>query len=270
MSDPTPPSEPVQARPIHRARVQAVIPPPVPSPLELPTVPRRVALLDVGLVMLVGLVVPFGFQLVAVFWMSDASLDAAAIPLLTIQKWFDGLLVAGLLAYLLMRQRLSPACFGLRLDRPLRQFLWMLGNLAATYAWVLATAVALLTLMFMFPEMEEDVMQRTEVVKRMPVNSYGWTILLLIPVAVHEEILFRGLLLPYLRRVTGSWPLAIAISSGMFAVLHVDQGVMGALQILGVGTVLAVFFVLSRSLIAVIVAHFVFNFLQFQFMRLLS
>ena len=67
----------------------------------------------------------------------------------------------------------------------------------------------------------------------------------------------------------GSWSAAIVISSAIFAVLHFDQGWIGVIQIMGVGTVFAVFFVLSRSLSAVVIAHFTFNFLQFQMMRLI-
>jgi hypothetical protein len=40
-------------------------------------------------------------------------------------------------------------------------------------------------------------------------------------------------------------------------------------QILGVGAIFATAFVLSRSLLAVILAHFAFDFLQLQFAKLL-
>ena len=266
-SQPSPP-EAVPARPVF-ARPYSQLAPPPPSPLELPGVTRRGAWLDLMLIILGALFVPFGFQIVAGFWTEDVQPGAGFIDLLTIQKWFDVLLAGGLLAYLLLRHRLAPACFGLRLDRPGGQMLWSLGGLVATYAWMFMTIIIVGMLVLLFPALEEDILTRTETFKLMPVEDLRRSVLLLIPVAIHEEILFRGLLLPYLRRMTGHWWSAIVLCSGVFAVLHFDQGCIGIMQVLGIGTILGIFFVLSRSLIAVIIAHFVFNLLQFQLIRLI-
>jgi membrane protease YdiL (CAAX protease family) len=103
----------------------------------------------------------------------------------------------------------------------------------------------------------------------LPVHSLGLTIALMVPVAVHEELIFRGLLLPYLRRIGWPWWLAIAASSGTFAVLHVAQGWLAIIQVFGISVVLATFFVLSRSLLSVIAAHFLFDVLQTQLARVL-
>jgi membrane protease YdiL (CAAX protease family) len=270
---PPPPSdaEVVQARPIAALpyALPPPLPPPTPSPLELADLPRRTAVLDLALVLLVTLIVPFGIQLVALVELGQSDLGAPPVWLLTVQKWFDALLACGLVAYLTLRGRQSPACFGLRIERPDLQALWSLGGLAATYAWMIVTVGLAMFLMTAFPALEEDLEHRKQIIHLMPVHSYGWTCLLLAPVAIHEEVVFRALLLPYLRRVTGSWLVAIPISTFIFAGLHFDQGAIGVLQILGVGSVLAVIFVLSRSVITVVAAHFIFDFLQFQFIRLL-
>ena len=273
MVEPTLPSKPsppevVSARPVS-ARPYSEFAPPSPSPLELPGITRRGAWLDLMLIILGALFVPFGFQIVAGFWTEDVQPGADFIDVLTIQKWFDVLLAGGLLTYLLLRHRLAPACFGLRLDCPGGQMLWSLGGLVATYAWMFMTILVVGMLVLLFPALQKDILTRTEMFELMPLGDLRRTVLLLIPVAIHEEILFRGLLLPYLRRLTGNWWSAIVLCSGVFAVLHFDQGGIGMLQVLGIGTILGIFFVLSRSLIAVIVAHFVFNFLQFQLIRLI-
>jgi membrane protease YdiL (CAAX protease family) len=272
LAEPTPPPPPqddfVLARPV-RGLTQTLTTPAPRSPLELAELSRREAWLDLGLVMLVALLVPWGSQLAMSLWMGNVSFDAEAIPLLTIQKWFDMLLAGGLRAYLAIRHRLSPACFGLHARRPGRQVLWSLGSLVAAYAWLLAMIIVLSIFILLVPSLEEDLLREKEIIRVMPVHDYLQTVLLLIPVAIHEEVLFRGLLLPYLRRLTGRWWMSILICSVVFGGLHYHQGCSGVILITGVGTVLAVTFVLSRSLLAVILAHFVFDFVQFQFIRLL-
>ena len=69
--------------------------------------------------------------------------------------------------------------------------------------------------------------------------------------------------------MTGHWWLAVLISSAIFGALHLPQGVLGALQIAGIGATLGLIFVWSRSLLAVTIAHFIFNFVQFQLIRIL-
>jgi len=61
----------------------------------------------------------------------------------------------------------------------------------------------------------------------------------------------------------------VLISSLVFAALHIDQGLAGVFQVLGVSVVLALAFILTRSLCVVTIAHFAFNFLQFQLMRVI-
>jgi len=240
-----------------------------PSSLELASVSTRDAQLDLWLVVLTALLVPLGFQVVATWQFGEPDVGPERTGLLVIQKWFDLLLACGLLAYLSLRHRLGWVCFGIRRDRLGGQLLWSLGSLAATYAWMAATVIFLGTLVVLFPQLEDDMLERTRTFDLMPVHDYLRTVLLLVPVAAHEEIVFRALLLPYLRRLTHAWWPAVLVSSGIFAALHFDQGWLGVLQILGVGTVLSVFFILSRSLLTVTLAHFAFNFLQFQLIRLL-
>ena len=137
------------------------------------------------------------------------------------------------------------------------------------YGAMIPMIVAITVLVMLRPELQGDLMRRREFMQQIPLQSLGQMVLLLIPVAIHEELLFRGLLIPYLRRVGCGWTGAILLSSALFASLHIAQGWLGIVQIFPVGLALAVFFVLTRSLTAVILAHFLFDLVQTQLARLL-
>ncbi len=271
-----PPSElpPVMARPIvpplARPPVDAYGQPAAPTinPLELPTLTRRAAVLDLSLVALVLVVAPFGFQILASLSISeDVTFD---LSVLALRKWFDAGLAAGVAAYLLRRNGLGGAAFGWQFAQPGRQLGWAAAGLAGIYGYMFATVLAILALLVTFPELQGDLMRRVGMLKEMPLHDIRKTLVLLIPVAIHEELVFRGLLLPYLRRLTGRWTTAVAISAVVFGLLHMtSQGVLGSLQIIGLGIILSVVFVVSRSLPAVILVHFAFDFLQFQVARAL-
>lgn len=76
----------------------------------------------------------------------------------------------------------------------------------------------------------------------------------LAPIA--EEILFRGLLYPYLRTKLPMWPAAL-ISGALFALVHWDIPMLAQLTIMG--TVQAITVERSRSLLPAIVMHGLWN-----------
>jgi membrane protease YdiL (CAAX protease family) len=237
------PTLPVVARPL------GITPPSPPSDLELPHIRRGDALLDLALVFLAAIVVKVG-------------------PLVIIQTWCQAGLAGALLLYFVLRHGIRSASFGLRRDRVGLQVLWGIGTLVGVYGAVFTSGLLVVVIYLVSPELEDDLTKRLEFAEQMPVDSLGTSLILLLAVALNEEIVFRGLLLPYLRRVLGSWWWAGALSALVFASLHVpQQGLLGGLQIFAVGAMLAVFFVLSRSLLAVTLAHLLFDFLQFQLSR---
>lgn len=79
-----------------------------------------------------------------------------------------------------------------------------------------------------------------------------------------EEIVFRGFLINYLIAVLpdSQWTaaLAIIISSVIFAVLHAYQGFWAAVKITVLAILFGMIFVLTDSLIAVIILHFMVDF----------
>jgi len=100
-----------------------------------------------------------------------------------------------------------------------------------------------------------------------PSSPSGWALLLggvLPAVAVGEELLFRGVLVGGYAAGLGlpAWGLAV-VSSVAFALGHGAQGRGGVLVTGLLGFVLAAAFVLSGSLLLVVVAHYVVNALEF-------
>ncbi|MEF8773345.1 MAG: CPBP family intramembrane glutamic endopeptidase [Halobacteriales archaeon] len=100
-----------------------------------------------------------------------------------------------------------------------------------------------------------------------PESPGGWAVLLLfvLPViAGFEELLFRGVLIGALAAgfPVSPWLLA-AVSSVAFGAGHGAQGWAGVVVTWALGFVLAAGFVLTDSLVAVVVAHYLVNALEF-------
>ncbi len=256
-------SEVIAARPVLYASAPAA-----PGPLDLSCLLRRNAALDLALLLVVALLIPFGFDLAAALSFPEA-VDLSFSFLVIVRKWFDALLLVALTAYFVYRQRVPAAAFGLQRDRLGVQALWALPTLLAIYVVFMVFMVVIGVVLMFYPELQKDLIRRVDFMEMLPLNDVTTAVLLLIPVAIHEELLFRGLLLPYLHRVGCSWGLAVFLSSAVFAALHLTQGWLGVLQVFGVGAVLGAFFVLTRSALAVMLAHFLFNFIQLQLARVL-
>lgn len=100
-----------------------------------------------------------------------------------------------------------------------------------------------------------------------PNGRTGWIALLLLVlplVAVAEELLFRAVLIGGLAAGFGlpAWPLA-ALSAVVFGLGHRLQGNAGVVVTTGLGLALGGAFLLTGSLIAVVVAHYLVNAVEF-------
>ena len=100
-----------------------------------------------------------------------------------------------------------------------------------------------------------------------PETLGGWILLLLVVLPViagFEEVLFRGALVGVVSSGYGvsAWVMAV-VASGAFALGHGAQGRLGVLVTGALGFVLAAAFVLTGSLVVVIVAHYLVNALEF-------
>jgi len=100
-----------------------------------------------------------------------------------------------------------------------------------------------------------------------PDSVGGWVVLLavILPIiAVVEELIFRAALIGVPAAGFGVSPWALAIfSSAMFALGHGAQGRVGIAVTGGLGFVLAGGYILSGSLLVVVVAHYLVNALEF-------
>jgi membrane protease YdiL (CAAX protease family) len=74
-----------------------------------------------------------------------------------------------------------------------------------------------------------------------------------------EEIFYRGLILPLLRRYCPAW-VAIGVSSAVFGVAHLPQGYGSALNAFVLGLGFAILVIQTRSLFASMLCHATINF----------
>lgn len=82
-------------------------------------------------------------------------------------------------------------------------------------------------------------------------------------VAVCEELVFRGYLAAYLERFTRN-PLAIILVSSLaFGLIHWSAGLHGVLVTAVIGAVFMAAYLRTRSLPAIMAAHFAVNFIDF-------
>lgn len=100
-----------------------------------------------------------------------------------------------------------------------------------------------------------------------PNSAVGWLVLLLVVlplIAGFEELLFRGVLIGTVGTATSVSPWIIAIGSSLvFAVGHSIQGPGGVIVTGVLGFLLAVAFILTGSLLTVLLAHYLINVFEF-------
>lgn len=150
-----------------------------------------------------------------------------------------------------------PAAFGVRMSAPL-----VLAGVGLGLVLVLAVeAVTTVATAVGVPIAEE---LRSQLA---PATPAGWVVLLvgILPVvAGFEELLFRGILIGALASGFGISPWLLAVgSSVVFAVGHGAQGPAGIVMSGILGFVLATAFVITGSLLVVLVAHYLVNALEF-------
>ncbi|WP_144901895.1 CPBP family intramembrane glutamic endopeptidase [Halobellus captivus] len=100
-----------------------------------------------------------------------------------------------------------------------------------------------------------------------PDSPLGWAALLFVVlpvIAAFEELLFRGALVGVLAAGYGVSPWLLALGSSVaFGVGHGAQGRVGVLVTATLGFVLAAAFILTESLVVVVIAHYLVNALEF-------
>jgi membrane protease YdiL (CAAX protease family) len=276
MIDPSPPPADVPPIPLARPLLAAAAAsrPAFGSDLCVTEISRRDAWLDVLLL----LIVPIGMIYVPtmIMWASPPEGETPEIRrfdyVVAGIKWAEFMLVAFLATYFVLRHGVRMRSLGIRFDGLGRQLLWAVATFVGAYAYLVLTALIAIPLLYYFAgdEIQHDLANRQKLMQAVPDQDLMLVITLLIAVGFHEELLFRGLLLTHLRRATGRWWMAVLGSSLVFGALHFVQGWLAVIQITGLAIVLCMFFLASRSVLAVSLAHFGFDLCQFQMMQLIK
>jgi uncharacterized protein len=82
-----------------------------------------------------------------------------------------------------------------------------------------------------------------------------WTALLAINAGVVEEVFFRLAMPALLFGIIGNGPVAFLCASVLFGMLHIYQGAVGVVATTVLGLLLALIYVLTGSIVVVIVVH---------------
>ncbi len=115
---------------------------------------------------------------------------------------------------------------------------------------------------------EKTLQQRHKFLTFVPADGRELSHFLFLAIAagIGEEIIFRGYLIHYLLYWTGNTPYGIAVacifSSSLFAFLHGYQGYRSMIKIFFLALIFSAIFVLSQSLVIVIVIHAVIDMLS--------
>lgn len=92
-------------------------------------------------------------------------------------------------------------------------------------------------------------------------GAYVLALVLVLLVAISEEVLFRGYLILRLTSVTGGRLPAVLISTLIFASGHGYEGISGVVAVFLIGLVLSMVYLWRKSLVAPMVMHFLQDFL---------
>lgn len=171
------------------------------------------------------------------------------------------IMAAGIVATLLWVRRQRLAHVGLSTKAlPLNIGI----GFATAIAVFLIGAIASLTAQALFPsltdEMQENIDRLDALLPRFStVEALGFMSV----VGAYEELVFRGFLLPRLRRLLGAWVWAVLVSTAIFAALHLPNQVSVAVgAIVGLSLAFSAVTIWRRSIIPAIIPHALFNFVQ--------
>jgi membrane protease YdiL (CAAX protease family) len=110
-------------------------------------------------------------------------------------------------------------------------------------------------------QMTENAERLMRLMPRLHLLTFGGVAL---TVGVYEELVFRGFLMPRLRRATGSWTAAVVISTILFTIPHwIDQTTVALVPVAILSVVFSLLTIWRKSLVPAIMGHFLFDWAQF-------
>ena len=116
-----------------------------------------------------------------------------------------------------------------------------------------------------WPEAIDELSENADqIMSLVPRQSPLGFLLLALLIGLYEEVLFRGFIMTRLRRATGSWTLAVLLSTVVFVAPHmIDQVTMALIPITILSVVFSLVTIWRHSIVPAIVGHWLFNLSQF-------
>jgi len=165
-----------------------------------------------------------------------------------------------LVAALLAADGQQARHIGLDARRMLPELAWSGPALAGAYADNIAVSLPIGVILSLLHRTGSEMTQRVGALKGVLGGAhFGSLIPTLVVLALLEEVVFRGFLLPRARVLTGRWWVAVLLVQLLFGLGHVYEGTLAVFQTMMLGVYFSAFFLWRRHLAAVIVAHAAFN-----------
>lgn len=260
------------ARPVTWVDPSRLPPPPPDPPFLLPGLSRREAMLDLLIFICLFAAIALGGEVILATYfhnqlapmhsdeekLSSAVSKAALFPAIL---WRTAVAVVVILAITRIR-RLSMPSIGLSFRRIWLNIFLGLGLFILIFVAVIVFA---LLINIFFPRLNEEFQENAQMIMdAVPRVSAAGFVLISLSIGLYEELIFRGFLMPRLRRASGSWILAVLITTAVFAVLHLqDQAPAALLAITALSLAFSTITILRHSIIPAIIAHALFDLYMF-------
>jgi membrane protease YdiL (CAAX protease family) len=183
-----------------------------------------------------------------------------------------GLLLIALIIVLLRANGQPIRSLGLLAEGAPREILhatWMTVGAFATI-FIVAIPIAIIGALGASSVQEEGV-RRSETLGTIAAQgSLGEIVVSLIVAAAFEEITFRAFLVPRMRVIVGSWPIAVILVAIVFGAGHVYEGFIATFQTAMLGIYFAVMMLIRRRILAPSLAHAAFNTIMLLFIRIIA
>ena len=253
------------------AQPPALPAPPLPQFLLL-NQSRRNVLRDVVIFISIFAMIGLGGELVIGSWYhnrlaplysDEAKLDSAISRAALFPAIIWRVLVASVLVFWLTRRRgLRLPSAGLSTRR-----LWLnvlLGFVSFVIIMIGVVVCSVLITVF-FPKLNEEFQKNAEMIlEAVPKATPLGFVAISTAIGFYEELIFRGFLMPRLRRATGSWLLAILLTTVIFVLLHLqDQAPAALLAITALSLFFSVVTIWRHSIIPAVIAHALFDLYMF-------
>ena len=176
-----------------------------------------------------------------------------------------------IVAALLAADGQSARNIGLDPARLPRELLYGVPVLGGAFAVHLAVAVPVAASLSILGRAQGEMAQRVGALQGLATEVHMWQLVpALVVLAALEEVVFRGFLLPRVRRLVGHWLLAVAVVQLLFGLGHLYEGAFAVVQTMMLGVYFSVVFLWRVHLGAVISAHTAFNAIMFALVLLLQ